>query len=97
MPIYEYLAQRCLRPQPCSKRLEYLQSMSEAPLSHCRECGAAIQRVFSTFAARTGAVGVSTPDPTPLNITGIQAPASMPSAEGGGACGGHGHDHGGGA
>lgn len=95
MPIYEYLAQHCLRQQPCSKRLEYLQSVTEAPLTHCRECGAAVQRVFSTFAARTGAVGVSTPDPTPLNITGIPAPASMPSAEGGGGCGGH--DHGGGA
>jgi putative FmdB family regulatory protein len=91
VPIYEYLAQHCLRQQPCSKRLEYLQSVTEASLSRCRECGAAIQRVFSTFAARTGAVGMSTPDPTPLNITGMPAPVSMPSAEGGEGCGGHDH------
>ncbi|MEX5215340.1 MAG: zinc ribbon domain-containing protein [Nitrospiraceae bacterium] len=95
MPIYEYLAQHCLRQQPCSKRLEYLQPVAEAPLSHCRDCGAAIQRVFSTFAARTGAVCPSVPDPTPLNITGMPAPSSMPTAEGGGAC--EAHDHGGGA
>jgi putative FmdB family regulatory protein len=96
MPIYEYQAQQCQRQQPCSKRLEYLQSITEAPLTQCRECGAAVQRVFSTFAARTGSVGMSTPDPTPLNITGIPAPSSMPSTEGGEACGGHGHHHGGG-
>jgi putative FmdB family regulatory protein len=96
VPIYEYLAQHCLRQQPCSKRLEYLQPVTEAPLSHCRECGAAIQRVFSSFAARTGAVRASAPDPTPLNLTGIPAPASMPSAEGGEACGSHAHDHRGG-
>lgn len=95
MPIYEYLAQQCLRQQPCSKRLEYLQAVTEAPLTQCRECSAPVQRVFSTFAARTGAVGVSTPDPTPLNMTGIPAPSSMPSAEGEGSCGSHGHDHGG--
>lgn len=94
MPIYEYVAQHCLRGSPCSKRLEYLQSVTEGPLDCCRECGAAIQRVFSTFAARTGAVSPSAPDPTPLNITGMPAPSSMPTAEGGGGC--EGHDHGGG-
>lgn len=89
MPIYEYLADECLRKPACSRRKEYIQGMSEPVLTQCRECGAAIRRVLSSFAARSGAVGVSTPDATGLNITGIPAPSSMPSdAEGG--CG---HDH----
>lgn len=89
MPIYEYLADECLRKPSCSRRKEYIQGMSEPVLTQCRECGAAIRRVLSSFAARSGAVGISTPDATGLNITGIPAPSSMPSdAEGG--CG---HDH----
>ncbi|GIW54754.1 MAG: hypothetical protein KatS3mg082_1158 [Nitrospiraceae bacterium] len=93
MPIYEYLAERCDRQSTCSLKKEYLQPASDAPLTACRECGAPIRRVFSSFAARSGAVGVSRPDPTPLNVTGIPAPTQMPGggvAEG--PCGG-GHDH----
>jgi putative FmdB family regulatory protein len=90
MPIYEYLAERCRRQAPCSKRLEYIQSVSAPALAECRECGAPIRRIFSSFAAKADAVGVSTPDPTPLNITGISAPSTMPS---GGQCGGEGHRH----
>ena len=91
MPVYEYLADECLRKPACSRRKEYIQGVSDPPLSACRECGAAIRRVLSSFAARSGAVGVSTPDPTGLNVTGIQAPSSMPSDSEGGC--GHGHGH----
>jgi len=88
MPIYEYLAVECLRKPACSGRKDYIQSLSEQPLTKCRECEAPIQRVFSLFAARSGAVGVSTPDPTGLNMTNIPAPPKMPSD--GEGCG---HDH----
>lgn len=70
MPIYEYLAEQCRRQPPCFKRMEYIQTVSAAPLSECRECGAPIARIFSSFAAKSGAVGASGPDPTPLNVTG---------------------------
>jgi len=91
MPIYEYLADQCRRQPPCNGRTQYLQRMSEAPVTECRDCGAPVRRVFSSFAARSGAVGGSTPDPTPLNITGIPAPSSMPDDDGeGGGCS---HEH----
>lgn len=93
MPIYEYQARTCLRQPPCSRRKEYLQSIKEPPIAACRECGASIERIFSSFAARSGAVGVSSPDPTPLNISGIPAPSSMPTGEGGSCGGDHSHDH----
>jgi len=93
MPIYEYLADECLRKPACSRRKEYIQSLSEPPLTTCRECSAPIRRVLSSFAARSGAVGVSTPDPTGLNVTGIPAPSTMPSDEDGGCGHDHGHDH----
>jgi len=89
MPIYEYLAERCERNPPCSKRKEYIQGASEPALIRCQECEAPIRRVLSSFAARAGAVGVSTPDPTGLNMTDIPAPSSMPS-DSEGDCG---HDH----
>jgi len=93
MPIYEYLAERCERNPPCSKRKEYIHGVSDPVLTTCRECTAPIRRVLSSFAARSGAVGVSTPDPTGLNMTGIPAPSSMPS-DGEGGCGhDHSHDH----
>jgi putative FmdB family regulatory protein len=88
MPIYEYVADRCDRQPPCSRRREYLQRVQELPLAQCRDCGAPIRRVLSSFSARSGAVGASAPDPTPLNVTGIPAPSSMPTGEG--SCG---HDH----
>jgi putative FmdB family regulatory protein len=95
MPIYEYLAERCLRHPPCSRRKEYLQSIKDSPLSACKECGAAIRKVMSSFASRTGAFGVSSPDPTPLNITGLAPPSGMTesSASEGACAGGDGHDH----
>lgn len=90
--MYEYMAERCLRQPPCARRKEYLQRMTEASLTECRECGAPITRIFSSFAARSGAVGVSSPDPTPLNIAGIPAPSDMGDGSGGeGPCG---HEHG---
>ena len=92
MPIYEYLAQACSRQPVCSRRKEYLQSMADPALTACRECGASIQRIMSSFAARSGAVGVSAPGPTPLNITGMPAPASMPVDEGGLCQGAHHHE-----
>ncbi len=91
MPLYEYQARECLRQPPCPGRKEYLQSIKEAPVTACRECGAAVERIFSAFAARSGSVGVSAPDPTPLNLSGIPAPTALPMGEGG-TCGGD-HDH----
>ena len=89
MPIYEYLADHCDRQPACLRRKECFQHLSELPLTACRECGAPMRRVLSSFAVRSGGVGQSSPDPTGLNITGIPAPSSMPSEEGGGC----GHDH----
>jgi putative FmdB family regulatory protein len=88
MPIYEYLAERCDRTPSCSRRKEHLQGLKEEALSACRECGAPMRRVMSSFAARSGEVGASSPEPTGLNVTGIPAPSSMPTGEG---CGGHEH------
>jgi putative FmdB family regulatory protein len=95
MPIYEYLAEQCLRQTPCSRRKEYLQSLKDPVLSACKECGASIRKVMSSFAARSGEFGVSSPDPTPLNITGLPPPPGMTeSSASEGACGGgEGHDH----
>lgn len=91
MPIYEYVAEQCRRESPCSSRKEYLQPMTEPALTSCQDCGAPIRRVMSAFAARSGSVGVSSPDPTPLNITGMPAPSGMPDGSGGeGSCG---HNH----
>lgn len=93
MPIYEYVTTRCQREPPCSCRKEYLQSLSEPALTACRECGAPIRKILSSFAARSGEVGVSSPDPTPLNITGMPPPTGMTGLSGGeGGCSdGHGH------
>lgn len=89
--MYEYMAERCLREPSCSRRKAYLQRMADAVLTECQECGAPITRVLSSFAARSGAVGVSSPDPTPLNITGIPAPSDMGGgSDGEGLCG---HEH----
>ena len=93
MPIYEYMAEQCRQHPPCSRRKQYLQSLHATALAECRECGAPIRRVLSSFAARSGAVGRSSPDPTPLNVTGIPAPSDFSTDSGGeGGCGG-GHDH----
>ena len=91
MPIYEYIAEQCDREPICSRRKEYIQHVRELPLTACRECGSAIRRIMSTFAARSGEFGLSSPDPTPLNITGIRPPKEMPS-ENEGRCSGQ-HDH----
>ncbi len=94
MPIYEYLAERCDRQPSCSLKKEYLQPVTAAPPTACRDCGAPIRRVFSSFTARSGPVGVSRPDPTPLNITGIPALTQMPGGGEEGPCGrGKGHEH----
>ena len=90
MPIYEYVADQCERQPVCSRRKEYFQHMSEMPLTACRECGAAVRRILSTFAARSGEFGVSAPDPTPLNMAGLRPPKEMPSDSEGG-CSGHEH------
>ena len=90
MPIYEYVTDQCRKKPPCSGRRDYIQGVSAEPLKSCQDCGAAIRRVLSSFAARSGAVGVSSPEPTGLNLSGIPAPAQMPS---GSECGGEGHSH----
>lgn len=95
MPIYEYVADQCLRQPPCSRRKEYLQPLTQPILSECRDCGAPIRRVLSSFAARSRPVGVSSPDPTPLNVTGLAPPPRMADVAGEkGGCGdGHSHEH----
>ena len=91
MPIYEYVAEQCQGKPSCSGRKEYLQPVMDQALTSCRDCGASIRRVMSAFAARSGSVGVSSPDPTPLNITGLPAPSGMTEGAGGeGSCG---HEH----
>ena len=90
MPIYEYMTDHCQRQPPCAGRREYIQGVSAEPLRVCKDYGAAIRRVFSSFATRSGAVGVSSPEPTGLNMTGIPASSQMPS---GGECSGDGHSH----
>ncbi|MEK7235968.1 MAG: hypothetical protein AAB242_05065 [Nitrospirota bacterium] len=90
MPIYEYATDQRQRHPPCAGRREHIRGLSAEPLKACQECGVAIRRVFSSFAARSGAVGASSSDPTGLNMTGIPAPPQMPS---GGECGGDGHSH----
>jgi putative FmdB family regulatory protein len=91
MPIYEYVADRCGKQPVCSYRKDYLQRITDQPLTACRDCGAPIHRVMSSFAARSGSVGASSPDPTPLNITGLPAPSGMPVGGGGeDSCG---HEH----
>jgi putative FmdB family regulatory protein len=91
MPIYEYIAEQCDREPICSRRKEYIQHVRELPLTACRECGSAIRRIMSTFAARSGEFCLSSPDPTPLNITGIRPPKEMPSENEGGCSGQHDH------
>lgn len=91
MPIYEYVAEHCERQPVCSRRKEYFQHVRELPLTTCRECGAAVRRIMSMFAARSGGFGVSAPDPTPLNITGVRPPKEMPSDSEGGCSGEHKH------
>lgn len=53
MPIYEYLAsgEGCAK---CSVTFECVQKMSDEPLEHCPECGAAVRRVLSTFSVSGG-------------------------------------------
>ncbi len=94
MPIYEYLAEQCRQTPSCSRRKEYIQSVSATTPAECRECGAPIRRVMSSFAARSSAAGVSTPDPTPLNTTGIPVPSDFSGISGGeSGCSGR-QDHG---
>jgi putative FmdB family regulatory protein len=41
MPIYEY---EC---EACNKRVEYIQSFSDAPKTTCEHCGGKLSRVIS--------------------------------------------------
>jgi hypothetical protein len=91
MPVYEYVAAECRREPPCSRRKEYLQPLTAPVESRCRECGSGISRVLSRFSAKSGPFGVSSPDPTPLNLTGIPAPADYEATEDG--CSGADHLH----
>lgn len=92
MPMYEYVADRCDKHPACSRRMEYLQSMSERPLAACRDCGVPIRKILSSFAARSGEAGLSSPDPTPLNVTGMSPPQGMIKDAGGeGGCS-HSHE-----
>lgn len=42
MPIYEY---QCTE---CSERHEIIQSISDAPLSHCPKCGGGMKKLISS-------------------------------------------------
>jgi putative FmdB family regulatory protein len=55
MPIYEY---RC----PNGHEFEVFQSMSEDPVSRCRECGAPVERVFHPVAVHFKGSGFYTTD-----------------------------------
>ena len=61
MPIYEYRAadKGC---SYCGKGFDTLQKMSDAPITHCPRCGAAVRRAISRFRAVT----VETADPASL-------------------------------
>ncbi len=64
MPIYEYRSagNGC---SYCKTGFDSLQKMADPPLKICPKCGAAVQRVFSSFAA----CSVETPeDTTALDI-----------------------------
>jgi len=54
MPVYEYKAGDKKRScEKCAEVFEITHSMAEAPLKKCPECGAPIERVFSTFGVGT--------------------------------------------
>jgi putative FmdB family regulatory protein len=55
MPIYEY---RCRN----GHEFEVFQSMSEEPVSRCRECGAPVERVFHPVAVHFKGSGFYTTD-----------------------------------
>lgn len=55
MPIYEY---RC----PNGHGFEVFQSMSEDPVTECRECGAPVERVFHPIAVHFKGSGFYTTD-----------------------------------
>jgi putative FmdB family regulatory protein len=48
MPIYEYIARDAATSCPhCAARFEVLARLSDAELSNCPECGAAVKRLIS--------------------------------------------------
>jgi putative FmdB family regulatory protein len=55
MPIYEY---RCRN----GHEFEVFQSMSEDPVSRCRECGAPVERIFHPVAVHFKGSGFYTTD-----------------------------------
>lgn len=48
MPIYEYQVVDSAGYPHCSEKFEMFQSFAKAPLEKCPECGASVERVFST-------------------------------------------------
>jgi len=57
MPIYEYRPVSDASCEHCANGFEAMQKLSEAALSHCPQCGAAVQRQLS--APRIGKAGPS--------------------------------------
>lgn len=57
MPIYEYaaIAHGCAH---CEAHFDVLQKLAEAPLTHCPQCGAAVQRVITAPNVAVGTSGV---------------------------------------
>lgn len=48
MPVYLY--EHIAPPSTCPVRFERIERMSDEPLTHCPDCGAAIHRVPARFA-----------------------------------------------
>ncbi len=57
MPIHEYVAVTKGCPH-CEAHFDVLQKLSEAPLTRCPQCGAAVRRVISAPNVATGNSGL---------------------------------------
>lgn len=57
MPIYEYAAIACGCVH-CQAHFDVLQKLTESPLTHCPNCGAAVRRLISVPNVATGNSGL---------------------------------------
>ncbi len=51
MPIYEYVAEYCVKSLYCPKRFAFRQGMSDPPIQICPTCGTQLKRILSPFSA----------------------------------------------
>lgn len=54
MPVYEYLAEDCEGCEHCRTRFQWLQSISEDPLTQCPKCGGPVARIVSKSSFKVG-------------------------------------------